>query len=172
MNMLMRIVTDALGIDVEQGTLAAAGQSALRTVVIYALALTLVRIGEKRFLGKSTAFDVVLGVMLGSLMSRAITSPQQFVPIVVAGGVFVALHWLMAAITFRSDYWGSVLKGRERLLIDEGEVLWDAMQKSHISEKDLLSALRRNGRVTDPCNVEKAYLERDGDISVIRKASS
>jgi hypothetical protein len=41
-------------------------QTALRTVVVYALTLALVRIANKRFLSKATAFDVVVAIMLGS----------------------------------------------------------------------------------------------------------
>ena len=44
---------------------------ALRTVIVYAITLLIVRAGNKRFIGESTAFDVILGIMLGSIMSRA-----------------------------------------------------------------------------------------------------
>ncbi|MCA1734002.1 MAG: DUF421 domain-containing protein, partial [Acidobacteria bacterium] len=52
-------------------------------------------------------------------------------------------------------------------LIEDGEILWDNMRKSHLSEKDLLGALYTNGTVTDPADVKLARFERSGDISVI-----
>lgn len=147
------------------------GQMALRTVIVFIAALALIRVGEKRFLGKNTAFDVVLGVMLGSLMSRGITSTDHFYAIFVAGAVFVSLHWLLAVLAFYSDRLGIMFKGRERLLIEDGEIRWDEMKKGHIGRNDLLGALRQNGRVNDPGEVELAYLERSGDISVLKKSS-
>ena len=46
-------------------------QMALRTIVIYAFSLVIVRLGSKRFLSQATAFDVIVAIMLGSIMSRA-----------------------------------------------------------------------------------------------------
>ncbi|HEV7278888.1 MAG TPA: YetF domain-containing protein [Pirellulaceae bacterium] len=149
----------------------AALQMAARTVVVNFAALALIRLGEKRFLGKNTAFDVIIGVMLGSLLSRAINDDATFVGFFVAGVVFVFLHWLLAVISFRFDAISSVFKGSERLLVKDGEVLRDAMRKSHIGEGDLKSALRRNGRLEDVERVKRAYLERSGDISVIAEKS-
>jgi uncharacterized membrane protein YcaP (DUF421 family) len=123
-------------------------QMAARAAVIFLVALALVRVGEKRFIGKNTAFDVVLGVMLGSLLSTAVTDSSSFFNIMVAGAVFVFLHWL---------------------LIKDGEIDWDEMRESHVTKNDLVSALRRQGRMTDPSEVKAAFLERNGDISVIRE---
>jgi len=47
-------------------------QMGLRTLVIYAATLTLVRLASQRFLNKVSAFDVVVAIMLGSIMSRGI----------------------------------------------------------------------------------------------------
>ncbi|RIK33716.1 MAG: DUF421 domain-containing protein [Chloroflexi bacterium] len=162
---LWRGIEQALGLDAEALNV---GQMALRTLIIYFVALFMVRVGEKRFLGKSTAFDVIIGVMLGSLVSRAITNVDQFIPIIVSGFLMVALHWLLAAIAFRSDWIAALIKGDHRVLVRDGEIQWDAMRKSHIGENDLMSALRLEARVTDLAEVKEARLERSGEISVIR----
>ena len=47
-------------------------QMLLRTIVVYGFMLLIVRWGEKRFFGKNTAFDLVLSIILGSVMSRAV----------------------------------------------------------------------------------------------------
>ena len=39
-------------------------QMALRTLIIYAVTLVLIRLGSKRFLSEATAFDVIVGIML------------------------------------------------------------------------------------------------------------
>lgn len=142
-------------------------EMALRAVVIYLSAVVLVRIGQKRFMGKNTAFDMILGIILGSVLSRAITGNAPFVPTLAAGAVLVGLHWLFSVISFHSHLFGSFIKGGERLLIKDGEILWDNMRKSHLSRKDLEMALRSTGRVTDAAGVKLAHFERSGDISVI-----
>ncbi len=47
-------------------------QASLRTVIVYIAALVMVKIGRKRFIGKSTAFNFCVGIILGSLVTGAI----------------------------------------------------------------------------------------------------
>src|SRR3954452_4742632 len=158
------LVNDALGLDADSLGVV---QTALRALIVYFVALAFVRIGDKRFLGKNTAFDVVIGIMFGSVMSRAITTADEFVPILAAGGVLVALHFLVALATFRSDRFGTLVKGDERVLVRDGEIQWDAMAKAHVTERDLRAALRSQGKLEDIARVDLATLERSGEISVI-----
>jgi uncharacterized membrane protein YcaP (DUF421 family) len=158
----------ALGLDADSP---AAWQMGLRAVLIYLAAIVLVRLGEKRFLGKYTALDVILGFMLGSILSRAINGSAGFFETLAAALVLVVLHWTFAWIAFHSDAFGTLVKGSTRVLIRDGEIKWDAMRSSHISRDDLLGALRANARIEDPEQVKVAYLERSGDISAIGRKS-
>lgn len=142
-------------------------QMGLRALVIYIIAILLVKLGEKRFMGKSTAFDMMLGIILGSVLSRAITGNAPFFPIIGAGVVLVGIHALFAVASYHSDWIGRITKGNARVLIKDGEIQWDNMRKSHISKKDLEMALYTNGKVIDSSQVKVARFERSGDISVI-----
>lgn len=166
---MAELLNEALGLDAESLSVA---QTALRAVIVYVVTLAFVRIGDKRFLGKSTALDVVMAIMFGSVMSRAITTAQEFVPIIVAGGVLVALHFLVALVSFRSDRVGTLVKGQERTLVRDGVIQWDAMPTSHVTRRDLDGALRTDGRVEDVADVRLATLERSGAISVITREGS
>jgi uncharacterized membrane protein YcaP (DUF421 family) len=164
----MDAIRAVLGLDAE--TLGI-GQMALRAAIAYAIALAFVRIGDKRFLGKNTAFDVAVAIMFGSVMSRAITGPE-FLPVIVGGGVLVALHFVVALITFRSDRAGTLVKGSERRLVVDGEIQWDQMAAAHVTERDLIGALRTQGQLDDVSKVRVAHLERSGDVSVIERSRS
>lgn len=157
-----------LGLEAEDLTIT---QMVLRAVIVYGAALLMVRLGEKRFLGKSTAFDVILGIILGSVVSRAITGSSPFFPTLAAGFVLVGLHWLFAVIAFRSDRFATLIKGSPRTLVENGEVLWEAMRKSNIGSNDLMGALRTQARISEVGQVQVARLERSGDISVIKADS-
>ena len=148
-----------------------AGQMALRAIVIYAFTLALVRLGSKRFLGKGTAFDVIIGIMIGSVMSRAINGSAPFLPTLLGGVVLVGLHWLFAVLAFHTDWFGSFVKGEPVLLIEDGKIQRQGMRRGSVSAHDLAQALRMQGNQTDPAKVELAYLERSGDISVIPRKS-
>lgn len=164
MDSFLSAVTHVLGLDAQQLSL---WQMALRAIVVYIFGLFLVRLGEKRFIGKFSAFDVIMGIMIGSIISRAITTASGFIPTLAAALVLIGMHYLFAMIAFRYDWFGDLVKGGTRTLVIDGEIQWDAMRSGHISEKDLKSALRENAKLEDVSRVRKALLERSGNISAI-----
>ena len=142
-------------------------QMALRTFIIYGFTLAIVRLGSKRFLGKASAFDIIVGIMLGSIMGRAINGSAPFFPTMVAGIVLIGIHWLLAVLAFHIDWFGPFVKGNPLLLIKDGQVQEEGIRRGGISKQDLSQALRQQTKQTDPAKIKLAYLERDGAISII-----
>lgn len=161
---LAEAITQLLGLgrDIEDVD---SSQMALRAILIYVLTLALLRIASKRFLSQATAFDVVIGIMFGSVLSRAINGSAPFLPTIMAAAALVALHWLLAVLSYNTSI-GSIFKGAPRLLIRDGQVQHEAMRKASISSADLEQALRLQGQ-TDASKIRRAYLERNASISVI-----
>lgn len=157
-----------IGLELESKDLNA-GHMSLRAALVFAVAIIMLRIGDKRFMGKSTALDVMLGIVFGSTVSRAITGNAPFFPTLAACIVLVFVHWLLASITFRSEGFAALVKGRDRLLVQDSEMRREAMRKSHITENDLEEALRNSGKPPDLSQVRTAHLKRNGDISIISK---
>jgi uncharacterized membrane protein YcaP (DUF421 family) len=156
----------ALGLGAEARDIGVA-QMALRAVVVYVATVLVVRLGKKRFMGQGTAFDVILGIMLGSTVSRAITGTAPFFPALAAAAVLVALHWLLSGVALRWHGFGTAFKGHERLLIRDGAVDREETRRAHMSERDLWEDLRGEG-VSRLEEVAEARLERSGKMSVIR----
>ncbi len=142
-------------------------QMSLRALVVYPLALALVRIGDKRFLGELAAFDFLLVIIIGSIVSRAISGTAPFLPSMVASLMLVLTHRGFARAGYRSDRIGRLVKGSPRQLIREGEVQWDQMRKAAVGKEDLLEAIRHEAGLTAIDEVDEAFLERNGRISVI-----
>ena len=44
------------------------------TICIYVVTICIVRIGKKRFMGGATVFDVILGIIVGSVASQSLSS--------------------------------------------------------------------------------------------------
>lgn len=144
-------------------------QMLLRTVVVYIVGVVLVRLGEKRFIGKFSAFDVIVAIMIGSVLSRAITTPDGFFAKLGAALLLVIMHYAFAVLAFHFDWFGTLIKGRARLLVVDGEIQWEAMRRSHISEKDLKSQLREGAGTEDISRIKEARLERNGSVVAIFK---
>jgi len=54
---------------------------------------------------------VILGFMLGSILSRAITGSSPFFPTLGAALVLVIMHWAFAVAAFRWSRFGTMVKG-------------------------------------------------------------
>src|SRR5690349_18199381 len=163
---LMALFVGLLGLDRGHSELGVV-EIALRTVAVYVFTLAIVRLGSKRLLAKATAFDVIVAIMLGSIMSRAINGSGLLFPTLVAGTILIGLHWLFAVLAYHTDWLGSLVKGQRVLLIKDGHVAHEGVRRGSITTKDLEQALREQTGQTDPARVERAYLERSGKISVV-----
>ncbi len=125
------------------------------------------RLGSRRLISKPSAFDVIVAIMVGSIMSRAINGSAAFVPTLAAGAVLLFLHWASAAAAFRVHWISATMKGTRIPLIRDGAVLHDGVRRAQISEDDLAEALRLQIQDEDVSKVAIAYMERSGEISVI-----
>ncbi len=142
-------------------------QMALRTIVVYVVSLVVIRLGSKRFLSQATAFDVIVAIMLGSIMSRGINGSAPLVPTIGAGAMLVGMHWVLAFLTSRLDWFGPLVKGNPRLLVEDGEIQEEGMRTAGLSRRDLEEHLRLSARGTDISKIRRAVLERNGSISVV-----
>lgn len=143
-------------------------QMCIRAVVIFVYLLALIRLGGKRAFGKITSFDIVLGILLGSVLSRALTGNARLLSSMAASAVLVALHSLIAIAAYHSDAVGALVKGRRTVLMEDGEMLRDAMRHASVTPRDLAEAARGQG-IDDLDDVDSAFLERNGDISIVTR---
>ena len=122
------------------------------------ITVAIVRLGNKRLFGKGTAFDLVVAIMIGSVMSRAITNASALLATWLAGLVLVGMHWLLATLSYHLDWFGPLVKGHPVLLVKDGEIQRDGMQEGGVSRADLEQAFRAQGNDPDPSRVRRAYL--------------
>lgn len=144
-------------------------QITARAAAIYLLGIILVRIGKSRLVSRATPLDILLAIMLGALLSGAIIGRSSMSGTVAAASTLILLHWVTTALACRSHLFGNLVKGHAKVLYQDGEINRENMRSSHISEHDLLEAMRLNANVEDLDDVKAAYKERNGEISVVKK---
>lgn len=138
----------------------------LRALLIYLIGIILVRISTKRIAGKPTTFDIMIVLILGSILSRAVNGDAPMIATIVSTFALVLAHYILSFLTFYFSLAGAFLKGKPTVLIEDGKIHRQNLRNSLISENDLLSALRLKGKAY-PDEVKLAVLERNGEISVI-----
>lgn len=147
-------------------------QMCIRGLLIFLLALLLVRVGDRRIFSKNASFDIVLGIILGSILSRAITGNSPFIPTSITCVGLVALHWVFAFMAQKNHAFGTLIKGKKLLLVKDGQIQEETMKKQNLTIHDLNEVLRMNGKLTKVEDVQEAYLERSGNVSVIPRKQS
>jgi uncharacterized membrane protein YcaP (DUF421 family) len=160
-------IEDVLGLHVSPADLSF-GQMSARTLVVIVWGVIIVRLGDRRFLGKNAGFDMLLVVILGSVLSRAVNGQAAFFPTLGASGVLLLIHHLLAWATLRSKSLSRIVKGRPLTLVEHGRVNKKEMDRAKITVDDLDENLRLNGNIADVKQVCEARLERNGTVSVIK----
>jgi uncharacterized membrane protein YcaP (DUF421 family) len=144
-------------------------QISLRAIIVFLATLIMVRLGHKRSLARKSAFDAILLVILASFLARAINGTSPLFATIGAGFVIVLLNRLLALIAFYSHWFGTLIKGRPEIIVENGNLILSAMHRNHISKHDLQEDLRLDAHLDDLSHIRVARVERSGDISFIKK---
>ena len=141
----------------------------LRAVVMFFIALGLIRFGGMRIFGKKSAFDSIIVIMMGAVLARGIVGASSFLATVIAATVMILINRLLALLSVKSKFFNNLTKGKALLLYDGDEILWDNMKKAALSKSDLLESLRLETNQEALDLVDKAYMETNGRISFVFK---
>ncbi len=142
-------------------------QISLRGIIVFIVSLAMIRLWNQRFLAKLSAFDAILGFILASMLARAVNGSSAFFPTLGGGFVVVGIHRIIAALAFRYEWFGFLVKGKPDVLVQQGKLNRTTMRANKISEHDLLEEARLNGNVDDIGKIRKATIERSGQVSII-----
>jgi uncharacterized membrane protein YcaP (DUF421 family) len=138
---------------------------ALAGVVIYLAVIVATRVVGLRSFAKMSAFDFAMTVAIGSIIATIITGNAPLLGGLVAVATIYALQFTVAWLR-RHTRLNQVVDNRPLLLMRDGQVLDDHLDRARISLEDLRGRLRAANvqRLTD---VRAVVLETTGDVSVL-----
>ena len=145
---------------------------AWRSAIVFIWAIIAARLADRRFLGANAIFDVMMSVIFASVLSRAINGDAAFFPSMGAALVLVLLHRVLGMLAFNFHPVSVLLKGRQHVLVRNGQMDEEAMRRNRITADDLEENLRLFGNLRDVAKVAEARLERSGNISVVHQENS
>lgn len=146
-------------------------QMCARTVIVFIFTLVMIRVAGRRSFGQRSAFDSCVVVLLGAVLSRAIVGASPFLATLAASFVLVLLHRLLAIASLQWAGIERLVNGSERVLVDQSKQNDEQMRLGLISASDLTEAVRKALHTEDMQKVEKAVLERNGEITVIEHSA-
>ena len=144
-------------------------QMAMRAAATFFAALVFIRIFGRRSFGQRSPFDYVVAILLGATLSRAIVGASPAVPTLVASLVIVLIHRTLAWACIRSRALESLVVGVEREVYSDGRFNEREMLAALITRTDVLETVRQELGSDALDRMKSAILERNGEISIIRK---
>jgi uncharacterized membrane protein YcaP (DUF421 family) len=146
-------------------------QMGIRAAAAFFLTLLFLRIAGIRTFGRRTAMDMVIVIMLGSVLSRIVVGASPMIPTLVACLVFVLVHRLLAILSCGNDFVGMLVKGEKISLYKKGVKNEEHLRKAMISKKDLQEGIRLKANQEGFEGIDEIFLERTGEISIIKSES-
>lgn len=146
-------------------------QECARAALVFFYGLVMLRLSGRRTFAQMSAVDLVISIIIGSNLSRAMTGGAPFWGTLASVALLVALHLLLVHALARHDMLARWVEGRPILLARDGRVDEQARRRCKISHADIEEALRGHGLdgMAEADKVAKLVLEPSGKISVIRR---
>ncbi|GAB2979601.1 DUF421 domain-containing protein [Mucilaginibacter puniceus] len=145
-------------------------QMSCRGVVVFFIALILIRLSGRRSFGLHNPLDNIIIISLGATLSRAIVGASAFVPVVITCFVIVLLHRLLGWLFVRNPGLSMIIEGKKILLFKNGKFIDKNLKRALVCHEDVMQGIRKLLLTEDMDNIDEVYLERNGEISAIKKS--
>jgi uncharacterized membrane protein YcaP (DUF421 family) len=144
----------------------------VRGTAMYWFLFLLFRVVIRRRVGAVGISDMLLLVIIADAAQNAMAGEYRTVTDgCILVGTIVAWNVLIDWLTYASPALQKLFEPPPLLLIHRGRLLRRHLRHELITEEELSAKLRASG-IDNYAEVDKAYIETDGQVTVIRRAPS
>jgi len=149
-----------------QTTPAFMAEVCIRTIIIYLFLLLTVRLLGKRMSGQISLTEMAVMITLGAIVSPVMQLPDRGILFGVLV-LFVALVFQRGInlLAFKNKKIEHLVHGKMSLLIKDGTLVLEEMEKTHITKQQIFSFLREK-KINNLAKVKRGYMETSGIFSV------
>src|SRR6185312_7956409 len=151
-----------------QGKDLTALQMSCRGIVVFIIALLLIRISGRRSFGIRSPLDNIIIILLGAILSRAVVGASAFVPVIVACLVIVVFHRFVGWLIANSRFFARLIESDKIILFEKGKYLHHNLKRVQLTEEDVMQGVRKSALTEDLNKIGHIYIERNGEISAIK----
>jgi uncharacterized membrane protein YcaP (DUF421 family) len=139
----------------------------LRTLVVYIVVLSLLRLGGKRELGTMSPADLVVILIIANAVQNSMNGGDvSLIGGLMSAATLVGMNLLLGRLGRGFPVLGRLVVEEPTLLLQDGEPIKKNMDSEHVDVADIEMAAREHG-IDDLKEVAAAVLEVDGSISII-----
>lgn len=140
--------------------------------IAYVAIIIMLRLSGKRTLSKWNAFDFVVTIAFGSILSSILLSTKDSFGTGILGfALLVLFQYILTWISVRSSLVQKLVKAEPALLLYQGQFRDDALKRERVAEGEVLAAIRASG-IGGIEDTDAVVLETDGSFSVIADLSN
>lgn len=137
-----------------------------RALVIFIYGLLLLRLSGRRTFARWSALDIIISVITGSCLGRALTGGAPLGGTMLAVLLLTALHWVLARASAHSQKFAPLVEGRPVVIGEAGTLLKPQMLRYNITDTDCHEAMRMRG-LQEVSQTRRLTLEPSGNITVL-----
>ena len=139
----------------------------LRTLVVYVVVLSLLRLGGKRELGTMSPADLVVILIIANAVQNSMNGGDvSLVGGLVSASTLIGMNLLLGRLGRGIPVLGRLVVEEPTLLLQDGEPIKKNLESEHVDVVEIEMAAREHG-IDDLKEVAAAVLEVDGSISII-----
>ena len=147
-------------------------EKVLRPVAVYAFLVVGLRLAGKRELAQLNPFDLVVLLTLSNTVQNAIIGDDTSVTGGIVGAATLLLvNAIVVRFLYRHERLEHLVEGEPEVLIEDGRLRMDRLEKELITVAELESAAHKQG-LEALADVQRAVLEPGGTISFVAKVPS
>lgn len=155
-----------------EGTALSLLQMTTRGIVVFLLALILIRISGRRSFGMGSPVDNIIVILLGAILSRAVVGASPFLPVISTCTAIVVLHRFLSWYKMKSNYFNRLVEGKRIIIFENDHFIEKNLQRALLRKEDVMQELRKSTHTDDLRNIKRIFIERSGEISFVKKASN
>lgn len=144
-------------------------QMSCRGIVVFFIALALIRVSGRRSFGIRAPLDNIIIILLGAVLSRAVVGASPFVPVMIACFAIVILHRAVGWLIANSRVIARLVESDKIILYEKGKYVRQNLKRVQLTDEDVMQGVRKSALTEDLAGIEHIYIERNGEISAIRK---
>ena len=139
----------------------------IRSIIIYAVLILLLRLMGKRQLGDMELSELIVTVLISQVASTPLADQEKplwtgIIPVLALLG----MELILSLASLKSVRFRALISGKPALLIVRGKIDQSQMRRNRVTPDELAEALRNEG-ILDLNSVDYAILETDGKLNVI-----
>ncbi len=140
-----------------------------KTVVLYFLVITCIRLMGKRQIGELQTSELVITLLISEVAAVPLQDENRSVgSIIVPLILLVVFEVIVSFLNIKSQKIRHLLQGKPTVIINSGQVDMSALKRIRYSMDDVMEELRKKD-IFDINEVEYAVIETDGTISALKK---